>query len=66
MGRRRVLNYATEGRARGAMKRLLARYPINPACKVDVVSSPSWLFPFRYLISVTGSDGRVAYWSAKR
>lgn len=63
---RRILNYRTEGAARGAMKRLLKRYPIHPDCKVDIVSSPSWLYPFRYLIRVTGRDGCAAYWSAAR
>ena len=30
---------------------------------VDVVTSPSWLYPFQYLIRLTGTDGSVAYWS---
>lgn len=63
---RRVLNYRSEGAARGAMKRLLKRYPVHPDCKVDVVFSPHWMFPFRYLIQVTGKDGRISYWSAAR
>lgn len=63
---RRVLNYRTEGQARGAMKRLLKRYPVHPDCKVDVVASPHWQFPFRYLIRVTGKDGKFSYWSAAR
>ena len=63
---RRILNYRTEGLARGAMKRLLKRYPVHPDCTVDIVLSPHWQFPFRYLIRVTGKDGRFAYWSAAR
>jgi len=63
---RRVLNYRTEKQAKGMMKRLLRKYPVHADCKVDVVSSPSWMFPFRYLIRVTGKDGRSAYWSAAR
>lgn len=63
---RRVLTYRTEGAAKSAMKRLLKRYPVHADCKVDVVYSPSWMFPFRYLIRVTGRDGAVAYWSAAR
>lgn len=62
----RILNYRTERAARAAMTRLLKRYPVHPDCKVDVVSSPSWLFPFRYLIRVTGRDNSVSYWSAAR
>ena len=64
---RRVLNYRTEGAARGALKRLAKKYPrVYPNCKVDIVQSPHWQFPFRYLIQVTGIDGRVSYWSAAR
>ena len=64
---RRVLNYRTEGAAQGALKRLVKRYPhVYPNCKLAVVSSPHWQFPFRYLIQVTGIDGRVSYWSAAR
>jgi hypothetical protein len=63
---RQVLNYRTEGAARGAMKRLLKRYPVHADCKVSVVQSPHWQFPFRYLIQVKGRDGAKAYWSAKR
>lgn len=63
---RRVLNYRTEGAARGAMRRLLKRHPVHPDCQVAVVASTHWMFPFRYLIQVTGRDGRVAYWSAQR
>lgn len=63
---RRVLNYRTESAARGAMKRLLKRYPVHTDCRVDIVLSPHWQFPFRYLIRMTGKDGSVAYWSAAR
>jgi hypothetical protein len=58
-----VLSYRTEQAANRAMRRLLAQHPVHPDCKVDVVSSPSWLYPFRYLIRVTGHDNRSAYWS---
>lgn len=64
---RRILNYRTEGAAQGALKRLVKRYPhVYPNCKLAIVYSPSWLFPWRYLIQVTGIDGRVSYWSAAR
>jgi hypothetical protein len=63
---RRILNYRTEGAARGSMKRLLKRYPVHADCTVDVVASTHWQFPFRYLIRITGKDGRIAYWSAAR
>ena len=64
---RRVLNYRTEGQAKTALARLRKRYPrVYPNCQVAIVSSPSWLFAFRYLIQVTGIDGRVSYWSAAR
>lgn len=62
----RILNYRTENAARGAMKRLLKRYPVHPDCRVEIVFSPSWLFPFRYLIRVTGRDNSFSYWSAAR
>lgn len=58
-----VLNYRTEQAAQRAMKRMLAKHPVHPDCKVDVVASPSWLYPFRYLIRLTGRDGSQAYWS---
>jgi late competence protein required for DNA uptake (superfamily II DNA/RNA helicase) len=58
-----VLNYRTERSAVLAMRRLLKRYPVHPDCKVDVVQSPSWLYPFMYLIRVTGRDGSSGYWS---
>ena len=37
--------------------------PVHPECRVEVVNSTHWLYPFRYLIQVTGSDGRSGYWS---
>ena len=58
-----ILHYRTEVGAKRAMRRLLKRYPVHPGCKVDVVSSPTWLYPFFYLIRVTGRDGGIAYWS---
>lgn len=62
----RVLTYRTERTAARAMRRLLKRYPVHPDCRVDVVASTHWLYPFRYLIRVTGRDGRTGYWSAAR
>lgn len=62
-----ILTYRTEASARRAMVRHLKRYEQHHgrpvACNVDVVSSPSWLYPFQYLIRLTGTDGSVAYWS---
>ena len=62
----RVLNYRTESDAKGALKRLMKKYPVHADCKVDVVASSHWQYPFRYLIRLTGKDGNVAYWSAAR
>jgi hypothetical protein len=58
-----VLNYRTEVGARRALRRLRVKYPMHVDCKADVVVSPSWLYPFRYLILVTGKDGAQSYWS---
>lgn len=60
-----VLTYRTEQAATRAMRRLLVKYPVHPDCCVDVVSSPHWLYPFKYLIRVTGRDNRSAYWSRR-
>lgn len=62
----KVLSYRTENTAKRAMARLLKRHPVHGDCKVRVVYSPSWLFPFRYLIEVRGIDGRISYWSRAR
>ncbi len=61
--RHAVLNYRTEASAHRAMVRLLKKYPVHPDCKVSVVQSTEWQFPFRYLIQVAGRDGRTGYWS---
>jgi hypothetical protein len=58
-----ILNYRTEQAAKGAMTRLLKRYPVHPDCTVEIVPSPFWLYPFQYLIRVTGRDGASGYWS---
>ncbi len=58
----RILRYPTHEKALKSMKRLLRLYPPHPDSRVDIVSSPSWLYPFEYLIRVTGRDGRVSYW----
>ncbi len=58
-----VLSYRTEVGATRAMRRFLKRYPVHPDCRVEVVWSTNWLYPFRYLIRVTGRDGATGYWS---
>lgn len=58
-----ILNYRTEAAAMRARKRLLAKYPVHD-CRVDVVSSTHWLYPFRYLIRIT-ANGAQAYWSRR-
>ena len=58
-----ILAYRTEKAAKTAMTRLLKRYPVHPDCKVEVVPSTHWLYPFMYLIQVTGRDGASSYWS---
>ena len=64
---RRVLNYRTEADARRALARLRKRWSnACPGCVVEIVRSPHWLFPFRWLIQVTGTDGRISYWSAAK
>lgn len=61
--RNQILNYSTEKSARRAMARQIAKYPPHPDCKVEVVASTNWLYPWRWLIQVTGRDGSTAYWS---
>lgn len=58
-----ILNYRTEAGARRAMRRLMKKYPVHPDCRVEVVPSTHWCYPFRYLIQLTGRDGRTAFWS---
>jgi hypothetical protein len=58
-----IYNYPTERAAQAAIKRLLKRYPVRPDCTVTAVASQHWQYPFRWLIAVTGRDGRVAYWT---
>ena len=58
-----ILSYQTYQGATLAMRRLLRRYPVHSDCRVEVVSSPHWLYPFRYLIMLTGRDNKSAYWS---
>lgn len=68
----RVLTYRDEKSAKRALKRHLKNYEkrhgcqIHPDCRCEVVSSPSWLYPFKYLIRMTAPDGSQAYWSAAR
>lgn len=58
-----ILTYRTEAAAKRAIKRLTKRYPVHTDCQVEAVISTHWQYPFRWLISVTGRDGRTAYWS---
>ncbi len=58
-----ILAYRTERAAKASMTRLLKKHPVHPDCKVAVVSSDHWAYPFMYLIRVTGKDGASAYWS---
>jgi hypothetical protein len=62
----RVLHYRSEKAAKRSMKRLVKKYPPHPDCRIEVVSSPHWQYPFEYLIRLTGRDGCSAYWSAAR
>jgi hypothetical protein len=65
--RNEILHYRNEAAATRAMRRVMRKYeqqhgrPV--ACKVDVVSSTHWAYPFEYLIRCTGNDGSVSYWS---
>jgi hypothetical protein len=63
MPTRAVLNYSTERAAQAAIKRLLKRYPVDAGCRVEAVSSPHWLYPFRWLIAMTALDGHTYYWT---
>jgi len=62
-----ILAYRTQAAAERAMRRVMRKYELQHgrpvACKVDVVPSTHWAYPFQYLIRLTGSDGSIAYWS---
>lgn len=60
-----ILTYRTEQAATRAMRRILKLYPVHVDCKVEVVSSPHWLYPWRYLIRITGKDNNFAYMSRR-
>jgi len=65
--RNEILHYRTEASATRAMRRVMRQYETTHgrpvACRVDVVSSTHWAYPFQYLIRLTGTDGSVSYWS---
>jgi len=64
---RRVLNYRTEADARRALTRLRKRWPdAYASCKVEIVHSCDWRFPFVYLIQVTTKAGGIGYWRAAK